>query len=64
MCFWSNCSSKIDVAMRFFLLSEIPDGEKRSEMVVNLNLGMKRMGYELNILFHFLFMIQCIKCDD
>jgi hypothetical protein len=25
---------------------------------------MKRMGYELNILFHFLFMIQCIKCDD
>jgi hypothetical protein len=33
----------------FFLLSEIPDWEKRSEMVVNL----KRMGYELNILFHY-----------
>jgi hypothetical protein len=48
MCFWSNCSFKIDAAMRFFglfcLLSEIPDGEKRREMVVNLILWYEKNG--------------------
>jgi hypothetical protein len=49
MCFWSNCSSKIDAAMQFFvvfcfLLSEIPDGKKRSEMVVNLILRYEKNG--------------------
>jgi hypothetical protein len=54
------------VPPKLILLSEIPDGEKRSEMVVNLILRYEKngMGYELNTLFHFLFMIQCIKCDD